>query len=296
MSIWTASNSFNNPHRVADATRQRVLMAALELDYSGPDPTARTLALGRSRLVAIVSDVDAARQLAEPAAALVAQGLTTACDRAGLSLVLAGGARDLPVDGHVVFRGDGAPARVPVVVVDPQDAGVPGVGVDLRAGLAALAGHLAELGHRRVAVLTSPVLAGRLATLERLGMPCRVYPSGDEAGWPTRQAGNTVARRILAVEEPPTAIVALDDALALGALEALHQVGLSAPRDVSVAGVGDVPGADLAGLTTVMVPYRPMGEMAGELLASRIAGGGDAAAHPPFPSSLVVRASTGPPP
>ncbi|MCB0881804.1 MAG: LacI family DNA-binding transcriptional regulator [Thermoleophilia bacterium] len=297
VSIWTASNAFSNPHRVADATRQRVLRAAVELDYSGPHPSARTLALGRSRLVALVSDVDAARQIADPAGVLVAQGLTAACDRAGLSVVLAGASCDLPVDGHVVFRGDSALARPPAVVVDAQDDAKPCVSADSATGLRDLLDHLRERGHRRVAVLTSPALRGRTAAVERLasGVVAAVHVSGDEAGWPTRQAGNTTARRILAPEDRPTAVVALDDALALGVLEALHQMGLAAPRDVSVAGVGDIPGADLAGLTTVMVPYRPMGELAGEILAARIEGR-DAPAVPALPTGLVVRASAGPPP
>ena len=56
VSVWTASNTFNNPARVAQATRERVLTAADALGYAGPNPGARTLALGRSNLVALVTD------------------------------------------------------------------------------------------------------------------------------------------------------------------------------------------------------------------------------------------------
>lgn len=297
VSIWTASNTFSNPHRVADATRQRVLEAAAALDYAGPNPTARTLALGRSHLVALLSDADASRQVVEASCALVVQGLAAACDRAGLSIVIAGRSCDLPVDGHVLYRASAGEESVrgPSITVDGPDEDPLGVAADIGQGLSALVDHLDELGHRRVAVLSSPILRRRLAALTDVlptAMTASVLQSGDDAGWPTRQAGELSARRALAAEERPTAIVAMDDALALGALEALHRMGLTAAKDVSVTGVGDVPGAVLAGLTTVMIPYRPMGELAGELLAAQIAGRAEPATAPPLPTALVVRTST----
>jgi len=142
------------------------------------------------------------------------------------------------------------------------------------------------------------MLRQRLAVVERLlaDTTVTVYESGDEAGWPTRLAGETATRRALTGEERPTAIVAMDDVLALGALDAIHRLGLETPTDVSVAGIGDVTGSDLAGLTTVMVPYRPMGELAGEMLAARVGGGDSTAMTAPLPTALVVRRTTGAPP
>ncbi len=298
VSIWTASNTFSNPHRVAAATRERVLQAAGELGYAGPNPSARTLALGRSHLIAYSSDGDSARQITDAASALVVQGLTTACDRAGFSVVLAGRTNDLPVDGHVLFRADESSVRQPAICIDPPDDDPLGVVVDIDAGIRDLVDHLRELGHDHLAVLTSPMLRARLAAFTQIAAGARlsVYQSGDDAGWPTRSAGNTATRRILKAEERPTVIVALDDALALGALEAVFHEGLSAPKDISVTGVGDVPGADLAGLTTVMVPYRPMGELAGDVLVAQIESGQPATGPPPLPTGLVIRTSTGPRP
>ena len=55
VSVWTASNTFSNPDKVATATRDRVIAAADELDYAGPNPGARTLALGRTGMVALIA-------------------------------------------------------------------------------------------------------------------------------------------------------------------------------------------------------------------------------------------------
>jgi len=159
VSIWTASNTFSNPHRVADATRERVLSAAAELDYAGPNPTARTLALGRTGLIAITSDIDASRQVSDPACALVVEGLTAACDRAGLTVVLAGRACELPVDGHVFFRADGdRPIRGPVIMVDAVDEDPLGVRADVTGSLGALLDHVR--GHRRAHLTDAEAAAG----------------------------------------------------------------------------------------------------------------------------------------
>ena len=90
VSVWTASNTFSNPDRVAEATRERVLAAADSLDYAGPNPGARTLALGRTGMVALIAPQDAQPLLTDPGASLVAQGLLAICDRADLSLVCYG--------------------------------------------------------------------------------------------------------------------------------------------------------------------------------------------------------------
>jgi DNA-binding LacI/PurR family transcriptional regulator len=89
--------------------------------------------------------------------------------------------------------------------------------------------------------------------------------------------------------------MALTDLLATGALDAAAQMGLRVPGDVSVTGIDDLPGSDARGLTTALVPYRPMGELAGGVLVARIAG------EPPpplpaLPAPLAIRTSTGPHP
>ena len=267
VSIWTASNTYGNPARVSEATRQRVLAAARELGYGGPHPGARSLARGRTGMIAVVAPGDADLLLSDPAAALVTRGLLTACSWAGYPLVLAGASAAPIADGRVFFRSvPETDARVPAVVVDGP-AG-PGAGhavrADVRGAAAALAAHLHDLGHRELAVLAWPGAEDRLVGVEDgwRGPPPRVYrveapPDGpgerDDLG-SGRAAGEALARAALSRDPRPTAVLALGDTLALSVLEVAHWMGLRVPDDVSVAGLDDLPGSDAAGLTTALVP------------------------------------------
>ena len=162
VSVWTASNTFSNPDRVAAATRQRVLDAADALGYVGPNPGARALALGRSNLVAMATS-EPERLLSDPAAALIAQGVLTVCSRAGISMVLTAQADELLVDGRIEFRGAFDATRRPcVTVADVAVTNVPTIRPNLDPGIAALADYLRSMGHRRVAMLSVPGDENRL--------------------------------------------------------------------------------------------------------------------------------------
>ena len=111
---------------------------------------------------------------------------------------------------------------------------------------------------------------------------------------PTVADGETAARLALSRSPRPRAILALSDLLARGAMDAAHRMGLAVPRDVSIVGIDDLEGNDAIGLTSVFVPYRPMGELAGVLLASLIDGGAPAI-PPPLPTAVAIRTSAAPP-
>lgn len=300
VSIWTASNTFSNPDKVAPPTRDRVLAAADALDYHGPNPGARTLALGRSQMIAFATDGDAGRLLNDPAGALIAQGLLTTCDRAGFSLVLSGRHDHQLVDGRVLFRvGDTDGMRGPAIGIELDNGSVPSIRADTTGAAAAVADHLAGLGHRSIAVLAYPGGERRLdGAIERwsdIG-ELAVYRGGDDARWPTRADGEAAARAALQAADRPTALLALSDNLAMGAMEAAHRIGLRVPQDVSIAGIDDLPGSDMAGLTTAFVPYRPLGELAGDLLIGQLESGETPDVPPPVPTILTIRQSTAAPP
>ncbi|HSD81802.1 MAG TPA: LacI family DNA-binding transcriptional regulator [Solirubrobacteraceae bacterium] len=207
---------------------------------------------------------------------------------------------------------------VPLVVADePRIAGASFLGIDDRAGARAVAAHVAGLGHRRIAIIADrlrpddyrgPVDAERrrLASFaiwrERLeGIGDALAAAGvsiDDVPIEERE-GNVIglgcdaAEALLERDPRPTALVALTDQLALGALKACRRRGLRVPEDVSVTGFDDVPDAEEQGLTTVRQPLAEKGRVAGELLVEAVAG------RPPreirLPVELVVRASTGPP-
>ncbi len=293
VSIAVASYAFNRPDRLAPTTRERVLATAAAMGYRGPDPAGRALRLGRVGAIGLIGSAGAAGLLDDPATMLIARGLAAACDRAGVALTIAGETAPA-LDGVVLVRGAASTytGAAAAIAVDPADATtLPRIGADVRAGAAAAAAHLAALGHRRLVVITWPEAGGRLVGA-RDGWGSSGEITGYVAAGTSQADGETAARRALRAELRPTAILALADGLALGALDAARQLGLSVPADLSVVGIDDLPGSDGVGLTTVFVPYLPMGELAGATLAALMRG--DALESPPLlPTALTLRATSG---
>ena len=198
-----------------------------------------------------------------------------------------------------------AAARIPLVVIDPPEEPGPGirsVGTTNWQGCLTATRHLIELGHRRIAIIGGPEqlwssrarLAGYRAALEAAGLP--------GAGELIRrdhfctEGGRRQARELLALPQPPTAIVAGNDPQAFGVLQALGERGLRAPDDLSVVGFDDVPVASWAtpALTTVRQPLAAMAATAFRMLHAR-PGAGEPH-HIELATTLVIRESTGPPP
>lgn len=100
--------------------------------------------------------------------------------------------------------------------------------------------------------------------------------------------------KLLSRPEPPTAVYAHSDEVALGAIRTLRRVGLRIPEDLSVIGIDDHPVAELIDLTTVRQPVREQGEPAGRMLLS-ILGGEETDHDVVVPTQLVIRGSTAPP-
>jgi DNA-binding LacI/PurR family transcriptional regulator len=136
----------------------------------------------------------------------------------------------------------------------------------------------------------------RNAALRLLGF-CDGLPQGQldvvATSRNSRENGQQVAAQILDRRDRPTAVLTISDVMALGVLDALHQRGLTAGREVSLVGFDDIPAARDAGLTTVRQPVFEKGRLSGLRLLEpdtlpdqRVV----------LPTELVVRASTGPVP
>jgi len=276
----TASLAFSGAGPVAAATRERVLAAAADLGYAGPDPTAVSLRRGRSGVVGVVVGERLRDAFRDPYVVAFLDDLVDELAGAGLAILLLPMTRDLdappaeqyrtaPMDAAVFATGGlpGDPALavltgrgVPVVSVEGPD--VPEasvVRVDDRAGTAEAVRHLLALGHRDVAVVTfqwrldgteGPLSAQRRAaggftdTVNRLdGVHDVLVPSLVwECSSNTVERGREAGRRVLDVptDRRPTAVLAQSDVLAAGVVQACADLGLRVPEDVSVVGFDGV--------------------------------------------------------
>jgi DNA-binding LacI/PurR family transcriptional regulator len=332
VSVGSASQAFGRPELVSEELRKRVLAAAEALGYPGPDPAARRLRTGRAGAVGLIFAERLGYQFTDPAAPAFLRGIAAGMQEAPTGLLLipdsrnrneaARTVREAAVDGFIVYstpqndpRVEAALARlVPVVTVDqPRGAATPFVGIDDRAAARSAAEHLRELGHERVAVLSFVTALGPGGSLgldlsaERLdgykeglaeawdaGLVRTVRPNAPE---PARDA----TAELLRAPDPPTAILAMSDILAIGALEAAAEEGVPVPEELSVVGFDDSPVALHATppLTTVAQPHEEKGRLAARWLMEEVERGQrpeDGRRRAILPTELVVRESTAPAP
>ncbi len=321
VSRMTVSNAYNRPDQLSPELRERVLAAARELGYPGPNPVARTLSRGEVGAIGLVLDFPLTHALTDPATIELLHGVAAGCEQRalGLTLVPRIAGRDAAliqsalVDGFILYSAPEPDERlaavrerhVPYVLVDfPPAPGERTVNVDDRAGARAIGRHIAGLGHREVGIVlpvdepgitaaeaeanaTWHMRAERLAGW-REGLGDRVdwsaVPVGTAPGG-DRETGRRAAADLLDRPDRPTAILALYDQLALGVLDAAEERGL----ELSVTGFDDVPEAKLVSLTTVSQPHARKGAEAVRLLLD--APGPEAVR---LETELVIRASTAP--
>jgi LacI family transcriptional regulator len=195
----------------------------------------------------------------------------------------------------------------PFVVIDPRTELPPDVAAVSAAHLAGArlaTEHLLQLGHTRIAAIAGPLnwtatdqrLLGYRAALAAAG---RLAPDNlvRVGGEPTIAHGRTAACSLLDLAEPPTAIVAFNDKIAIGAIEAAAERGLRVPGNVSVVGFDDLELSRVVvpRLTTVRQPLEEMGRLGVELLLRLIDGGEIDTLHIELATELVRRESAAAP-
>lgn len=179
VSVSTASLAFSGAGPIAAETRARVLAAASDLGYSGPNPLGRSLRSGRSGIVAVVIGDQLRRSFRDPVSVQVLDGLVGRLGTMGLGVLLVPGMpgeegtltidpllETAPMDVAVLIWGSRAsdPALtalrrrgVPMVIGEgPEIEGIPLVGIRDRSGTAELVRHLTGLGHERIGIVTLP--------------------------------------------------------------------------------------------------------------------------------------------
>ncbi len=194
----------------------------------------------------------------------------------------------------------------PFVIVDPNKPPgerVPTVSAAHSSGANEAVEHLLRLGHRRIAAVTGP--RGWIATEERLRgyhgalATAGVMPTPElevESDFSV-SGGRESMLGLLALDDPPTAVFAFNDMLAIGAMEAARANGLRIPEDLSIVGFDDTFEALIVTppLTTVRQPLAEMGRMAVALLVRLLQRQRIEALHIELATQLVVRESTAPP-
>jgi LacI family transcriptional regulator len=312
----TVSNVLNTPSIVADETRQRVERAIAQLGFVR-NHSARQLRSGRSVAIGLVvlAIDDFFSELARGVEEVATETdcLDILCNSAGdarkeeryLRLLAEQRVRGvllapLRSDAPHLRRLDGW--RLPHVrLVGSADgrSGHPEVGGDFVRDAELAVEHLLSLGHRRIGLVNGPPAIEACAQ-RRLG----VVRALGRAGLDEREAlaeavvegfdvhsGELGARRLLELRPRPTAVLGVNDLIAVGVLGSALAAGLRVPDDLAVMGVGDIAFAAVSAvpLTSVRYPAYEIGRTAAELLLGS-AGGHDSVVR--FEPQLVVRAST----
>ncbi|MFF2633044.1 LacI family DNA-binding transcriptional regulator [Microbacterium sp. NPDC058021] len=324
VSTATVSKALNGRGDIAAETRDRVLAAVAELGYR---PTTVSGGASTRRAIAVVFDVPAS-----PYILGVLQGVLAAATETHVDLLTrlappraSRGQRAVARDWVLEQQASGvtgiigltlsAPdalidaasnASLPFVIVDPVDtshARMVSVGSSNWAGARTATEHLIDLGHRRIAWIGGPEtstaardrLYGYQAALDAAGIA--VDPSLIRADHFTVSTGAIHARDLLTAPEPPTAIMAADDEIAVGVLATAHELGVRLPEDLSVTGFDDTPQAawTTPPLTTVHQHLEGMGAMAVQTLRVMAEGQHPSSRHVELATSLTVRESTAPP-
>lgn len=328
VSISTVSKAFNNRVDLSAETRARVLAAAADLHFV-PNALIRSLRRGSTKTIGVYTGwgvhVDTSHDITGALAKGIADGMSASgydalhySNMAGRTpATIAATFLDGRIDGVIASAMDvdvkGLQALVnfglPPLVLYQRDLpdGVGYVAVDNSHGIHTAMDYLFDLGHRRIAFYapfhTYDYHERRESYREaytKRGMEpdpelC-VFPGPIIGSELFQSSVDSACGRLLALSDPPTAVIAADDDLAFLWIEALERRGADVPGKVSVVGFDDVEAAMRApGLTTVRQPAGLVGRMAVEFVAKMIAGTPGSDARAVLPVEFIVRGTTAPP-
>ncbi len=296
VSTATVSRCLNEPGKVSEKTRDHVMQAVSKLNYS-PNFGARAIAANRTGIFgAVIPTMENAifargieafqKSLVEKnGTTLVASSaydpenearlIRTMVARGADGLLLIGTERDPEIYTFLADR------NIPTVIAwacsaDPNQAYV---GFDNRAASERLVAHAIGMGHRTFACISAPTATNDRARDRVLGARQAITTAGlDAAAMPIVETdysienGRSAFRQIAATASLPSLIICGNDVLAVGAIQAATAAGLDVPGDVSIIGFDDIELATVISpaLTTVHVPHREMGRLAGDTLYSLV--------------------------
>lgn len=314
----TVSKVMNGAPHVSRKAQERVLAAVHKLNYR-PNSVARSLKTKSTSTIGLMTD-----DLEGVFTMSMMRGVEEAASAQGLSVLLCNSygeaAREQrhlevllnkQVDGVILMSGyrvreragpvlplGGVPTvylyqythELPIPCILPDDAGGAALGTR----------HLLTSGRRRVALINGPYryeatlsrLAGYRQALDEAGLT--FDPALVRVGEWNANSGYDLARELLALPEPPNAILCSSDHLAVGALEAIKEAGLSVPKDIALVGFDNryFAAYQRPPLTSIALPLKEMGKLAGDLLVRAVRGHPVEPVTHRVPCSLVQRGSS----
>jgi LacI family transcriptional regulator len=322
VSVTTVSRVLNDSSAVTDDKRRRVERVIRKLAYR-PNPSARALRSNRTNLIALIIP-----EMVNPYFSAIVQGVQDVARRAGFQLILcnSGGEQSLELDYLEMLphkRVDGCIITPPGLNSNPAAdsrllelgrLGYPFVSLgrrlnapelcfdfittDTAVGTQEAMRHLLENGHTRIAYFGGPEnvattrLKVYLSALSARGLVVRrdlIFTTDL-----TLEAGYRLGELILKSPAPPTAVLAVNDMVAIGAVLALQEHDVRVPEQVSVIGFDDIPLASIIrpNLTTVAQPKYDLGRLAAERLIVRLQGSTTKFETISLSTHLIVREST----
>jgi DNA-binding LacI/PurR family transcriptional regulator len=321
----SVSFAFNDPGRISDKARDRILAVADQLGYV-PDPVARTLSLRRHGSIGLLLPEVIPLAFRNSHLSQIVQGIGEICGTDGHSLTLIPplresvleGVRSAAVDGlitiglepgmdavHLIRR-----RHLPFVTIDGRiGGGFPVVGIDDERAAETMMNHVLSIGHRKIVIVAfsdepqlqnrSYVKGKRIDGYRRALADAVPTPLEESLYIETESSldgGRTAVEAILQSPTIPTAIVAMSDVIALGILEGLEERGYTVPGDFSLVGFDDIPESRLVRpqLTTISQSGYDKGHRAAEVLMRMIRGETVDPKHI-LPTELTERDSCAPP-
>ncbi|HNY39163.1 MAG TPA: LacI family DNA-binding transcriptional regulator [Bryobacteraceae bacterium] len=318
VSTATVSRVLNGIDVVSASTKERVMRAVTDLDYH-PNLHARTLAGGKSHTLGMI-----ASNLDNPFFLDIYMALEASAHAGGYEVVIANTGYDARQLGRCVSLMIGRRVTGLAVVVSEMNpelmdqlkrAGIPTVFYDVgpaadrvfnirvnyRSGIQAIVAYLHSLGHRRLAFVGHHSILGPTGEREAAFLdavagcsPSASHFVSDAADSPS--GGRQAAREILSSGFSPTAIVCVNDFMAIGVLRELHVRGLRVPGDISVTGFDSIQLSEYVtpSLTTVHIPRERIGRLAYDILVPSVQKGDPPLAETVINPELIIRESTGP--
>jgi DNA-binding LacI/PurR family transcriptional regulator len=316
VSIATVSRTLAGSRKVSPATRQRVMQAIDDLNFE-PNPSARRLAYMKTETIALVFP-----DISGPFYSTVIRGVEQEAGRHNHNVLIYGthgkesSGRYLrtlssKVDGLIIMARSVDEDSlwslerqgVPFVLLGHSNGQLQcsTISVDNEAGAYKAAAHLLGHGHPRIGIITgpenSPDNKGRLLGYQKALLDAGISLQQDMVvpGNFEYEGGQIAIHKLLEGNSPPTAVLAANDEMAIGAIDAAQRRSLRVPEDLAVIGFDDIQMSALThpSLTTVRQPMQLLGEEAVKLLFDRLQNSNGLPRHDVLDTKLMVRQSCG---